>query len=98
MSAASTAATESSQSWMVVIADSTNTSLIPAGSSIPMLWSLSIWISRCKLLFFNKIPVGLLISPAKPIYWLVFFNSDLVPSDNSTCRLSPKIIKLIASS
>ena len=51
---------------MAVTADSIQTSLIFAGSSLPTESSGSISISICKLLFFNNIPLGLSGSPMKP--------------------------------
>ena len=62
-SSASTAAIESSQSWIALMADSTNKSLIAAGSSLPIGLLASIWISTCRLLFLSRMPVGLLAAP-----------------------------------
>ena len=47
-SAVFTAATESSQSWIVVIADSSTMSLMPAGSSFPMRCFRSMCNSTCR--------------------------------------------------
>ena len=95
-SSASTAAIESSQSWMAVIADSSNTSLMLAGSSLPTGWLPSIWISACRLLFFNKIPVGLSASPTKPANWAASFNSVLL-SPCTTSSLPSTTLKPVAS-
>ncbi|KAG1373164.1 hypothetical protein G6F60_015574 [Rhizopus arrhizus] len=63
LSSASTAATESSQSMMVVSAASTNTSLTPAASVLPMALARSIWISKCSPLFLSRMAVGAVASP-----------------------------------
>ena len=58
---------------MVVTADSKKTSLIPAGSVEPTESFLSILISTCKSLFFNKMLSGLDSSPLKPTNAELFF-------------------------
>ena len=60
---------------MAVTADSTQISFMFAGSSLPIESSESISISMCKLLFLNKILLGLSESPVKPINWDSSFNS-----------------------
>ena len=60
LSTASTAATESSQSSIVVTADSIIISSTPALSDRPTLLLISTLISIYKLLFFNKIDDGFL--------------------------------------
>ncbi|SLH58635.1 Uncharacterised protein [Mycobacteroides abscessus subsp. abscessus] len=48
---------------MVVTADSSTMSLMPAVSVLPIGDSGSIWMSMCKPLCFNRIEVGLAGSP-----------------------------------
>jgi len=67
LSSASTAATESSQSIMVVSADSIAISLMPAIS----LWAIGLLASnctiKCKSLCLKTSSLGLAASPLKPI-------------------------------
>ena len=66
LSSASTVATESSQSIIVLTADSTITSAMFAGSAEPISCSGSITISICRLFFARKIELGLSASPTCP--------------------------------
>ena len=95
-SSASTAATESSQSWMVVTAASIKTSLMPAGSSLPTWLDGSIWISACKPLFFSKIPVGFAASPRKPTNFSGWAN-EVVLSPWSITNLPSSTLKPVTS-
>ena len=63
LSSASTAATLSSQSMIVLMADSSTTSATPAGSPEPIGCDRSITTSMCKPLRFNTIALGAEASP-----------------------------------
>ncbi|MCY1556987.1 hypothetical protein D9M68_937920 [compost metagenome] len=89
MSSASTAATESSQSMMVVSAASISTSFTPAASVLPMLCSRSIWISKCRPLFFSSTALGAAASPWKARNWAAFFRPLSEPLARRTTRFPP---------
>ena len=83
---------ESSQSCIVVKADSIIISSTPALSPAPMLPSLFTNISIWRLLFLRRIQLGFLASPWYPIYWLFIFKYELVPFKVSTKRELPSIL------
>ncbi|MNY17328.1 hypothetical protein D3C86_1506400 [compost metagenome] len=96
MSSASTAATESSQSIMVVSADSRMTSEMPALSLLPISVVGSMTISVCRPFLPRRIVAGLAASPLKPLNWAASLRPVLA-SPMASCNRPFSISKPVTS-
>ena len=87
LSSASTHATESSQSMMTVMADSSRTSAMPAESVAPTECSRSMTMCTCRLLWATTMPEGASAMPVQPTTGVVALIS--CPSLSVTIRVLP---------